>query len=297
MPISKYFKGKGEQVLKSMKEQYGPKKGEQVFYATANKEGMKPSEDEELKPVGVGNDASGYSVNGKHFDRFLDAVKYAEVERAEVIEEATGLRRWTPIPNRQRRGSLAAKRHEIKMPDGTFAPMTKENIRKAQGRDVQVKGPSDIKVGARLRYDGNKTGTVISKDSPIVFNIKNDATGLMHRVDAIEIDAVMKQGRDADYCAEHSEFYPGCPMCQDGAGDPVESQIRFLIAKEQKHGKLEQAEQNLLNRLIKEGQKMRGVKDTAGHGPGDRRVRLHRALDKVLNAKMGGPKRQAMDWK
>jgi len=106
-----------------------------------------------------------------------------------------------------------------------------------------------------------------------------------------------KAAKDADYCAEHSEFYPGCPMCQDGAGDPVESQIRFLIAKEQKHGKLEQAEQNLLNRLIKEGQKMRGVKDTAGHGPGDRRVRLHRALDKVLNAKMGGPKRQAMDWK
>jgi len=308
MPISKYFKGKGEQVLKSMKEQYGPKKGEQVFYATANKEGMKPAEDEEftkplaigngfeyweqagevyrtpignrgyankngvpsnarwecskahfdrfrdvllgndeeIKPVGYssattgeirkvqalascpfsvaaacymasggsiekaiqcakkkwpsrlgfGRDASGYSVNGKHFDRFLDAVKHAEVERAEVIEEATGVRRWTPIPNRQRRGSVAAKRHEIKMPDGTFAPMTKENIRKAQGRDVQVKGPSDIKVGARLRYDGNKTGTVISKDSPIVFNVKNDATGLMHRVDAIEIDAVMKQGRD-----------------------------------------------------------------------------------------------------
>jgi len=56
MPISKYFKGKGEQVLKSMKEQYGPKKGEQVFYATANKEGMKPAEDEEFtKPLAIGN--------------------------------------------------------------------------------------------------------------------------------------------------------------------------------------------------------------------------------------------------
>ena len=137
--------------------------------------------------------------------------------------------------------------------------------------------------------------------------------------------------------------------------NPNESQIRFLIAKEQKHGKLEQAEQNLLNRLTKEGQKMRGVKDavnlngmknwsdqtlkeeiknysasaqyetgaerrklekyvdlcraelerrkyvkefskdTAGHGLGDRRARLHWALDKVMNAKLGGPKRQAMD--
>lgn len=37
MPLSKYFKGKGEKVMEAMKKQYGDKKGKQVFYATANK--------------------------------------------------------------------------------------------------------------------------------------------------------------------------------------------------------------------------------------------------------------------
>ncbi len=37
MPLSKYFKGKGQKVMRAMKEQYGEKKGEQVFYATVNK--------------------------------------------------------------------------------------------------------------------------------------------------------------------------------------------------------------------------------------------------------------------
>ena len=37
MPVSKYFKGKGEKVMKSMKKQYVSKKGKEVFYATANK--------------------------------------------------------------------------------------------------------------------------------------------------------------------------------------------------------------------------------------------------------------------
>lgn len=36
MPLSKYFKGKGEKVMDAMKKQYGDKKGKQVFYATAN---------------------------------------------------------------------------------------------------------------------------------------------------------------------------------------------------------------------------------------------------------------------
>jgi hypothetical protein len=44
MPISKYFKGSGEKVMRSMKERYGEKKGEQVFYATAHsKKGMTPA--------------------------------------------------------------------------------------------------------------------------------------------------------------------------------------------------------------------------------------------------------------
>lgn len=43
MPISQYFKGSGEKVMASMQKQYGAKKGTQVFYATANKKGAKPS--------------------------------------------------------------------------------------------------------------------------------------------------------------------------------------------------------------------------------------------------------------
>jgi hypothetical protein len=42
MPISKYFKGRGSKVMKSMKKRYGEKKGKQVFYATAQKRGQKP---------------------------------------------------------------------------------------------------------------------------------------------------------------------------------------------------------------------------------------------------------------
>lgn len=42
MPLSKYFKGKGEKVMAGMKEQYGEEKGERVFYATANKRKMAP---------------------------------------------------------------------------------------------------------------------------------------------------------------------------------------------------------------------------------------------------------------
>lgn len=42
MPLDKYFKGKGEKVMSSMKEQYGAEKGKRVFYATANKKKQKP---------------------------------------------------------------------------------------------------------------------------------------------------------------------------------------------------------------------------------------------------------------
>lgn len=37
MPLSKYYGGKGESVMASMKKKYGKKKGERVFYATHNK--------------------------------------------------------------------------------------------------------------------------------------------------------------------------------------------------------------------------------------------------------------------
>lgn len=44
MPLNKYFKGDGEKVMSSMKSRYGGKKGESVFYATANKRGLAPSD-------------------------------------------------------------------------------------------------------------------------------------------------------------------------------------------------------------------------------------------------------------
>ena len=42
MPLSKYFKGKGEQVMSDMQDRYGSDKGKQVFYATANKNNQAP---------------------------------------------------------------------------------------------------------------------------------------------------------------------------------------------------------------------------------------------------------------
>jgi hypothetical protein len=37
MPVSEYYRGSGEKVMRSMKKRYGKKSGERVFYATANK--------------------------------------------------------------------------------------------------------------------------------------------------------------------------------------------------------------------------------------------------------------------
>lgn len=42
MPISKYFKGEGRKVMAKMKKKYGAEKGKEIFYRTANKQGMKP---------------------------------------------------------------------------------------------------------------------------------------------------------------------------------------------------------------------------------------------------------------
>lgn len=41
MPLSKYFKGHGREVMADMKDRYGDR-GESVFYATANAKGMTP---------------------------------------------------------------------------------------------------------------------------------------------------------------------------------------------------------------------------------------------------------------
>ena len=37
MPIEKYYGGRGREVMARMRREYGPVKGKEVFYATANK--------------------------------------------------------------------------------------------------------------------------------------------------------------------------------------------------------------------------------------------------------------------
>jgi len=50
MPLKRYFRGEGDKVMSSMKDQYGEDKGESVFYATANKRGMKPKSKSSKSP-------------------------------------------------------------------------------------------------------------------------------------------------------------------------------------------------------------------------------------------------------
>jgi hypothetical protein len=52
MPISKYYGGHGSKVMSAMQKQYGEKKGKQVFYATANKKGLGPSDKTVKKMTG-----------------------------------------------------------------------------------------------------------------------------------------------------------------------------------------------------------------------------------------------------
>ena len=42
MSVNKYFKGKGREVMESMRKRYGDKEGKKIFYATANARNMNP---------------------------------------------------------------------------------------------------------------------------------------------------------------------------------------------------------------------------------------------------------------
>lgn len=48
MPIKKYFHGNGDKVMAAMEKTYGPEKGKQVFYATANKKKQRASDSKGL---------------------------------------------------------------------------------------------------------------------------------------------------------------------------------------------------------------------------------------------------------
>ena len=41
MPLSKHYKGRGAEVMASMKKKHGAKEGERAFYATENKQKSK----------------------------------------------------------------------------------------------------------------------------------------------------------------------------------------------------------------------------------------------------------------
>jgi hypothetical protein len=59
MPLSKYFGGGGEKVMKNMKKEYGEKKGKQVFYATSNKNKKhEKSESKKKEKIETGPSAS-----------------------------------------------------------------------------------------------------------------------------------------------------------------------------------------------------------------------------------------------
>lgn len=49
--INRYFKGHGDEVMSNMTKEYGEKKGKSVFYATANKKGLKPGAKGNSKPI------------------------------------------------------------------------------------------------------------------------------------------------------------------------------------------------------------------------------------------------------
>lgn len=84
-PISEYFKGRGSEVMKGMRKQYG-ERAEDVFYATANKKDMKPRKKATKK-------------SGAYYDVFSDSMK-------------SGMRN-EPRPKQQRRIEKESSKGDI----------------------------------------------------------------------------------------------------------------------------------------------------------------------------------------
>jgi hypothetical protein len=58
VPISKYYKGHGSEVMSDMKKRYGEDRGEEVFYATANKRKQTPGGHGSLEDITFHEDAA-----------------------------------------------------------------------------------------------------------------------------------------------------------------------------------------------------------------------------------------------
>lgn len=71
---------------------------------------------------------STYNVNETGFDSYMDAVQHAKAIGAKVIQNDNGLTRWTPILKPANKTIM----NVLKMADGSFVPMTRANIAKAQ---------------------------------------------------------------------------------------------------------------------------------------------------------------------
>jgi hypothetical protein len=173
MPISEYFGGEGRGVMQSMKKQYGPEKGAQVFYATANKQGQKPGRDSAVKPVAVDSyhpntlsskeeqlqpgtkvhnsrGATGtvvklagssvvVDVNGRQEEwdmRRVFRAADAEVKPVPVDAEDTTYATKPPAPRPLT--SVALK--SPKEAEEAFRPRTKEELKASFGKDAKTEG-------------------------------------------------------------------------------------------------------------------------------------------------------------
>jgi hypothetical protein len=81
MPISKYYKGHGSEVMSNMKKEYGDKKGKEVFYATANKKGLKAEDTEDIKE----NHMAAQAPAKTRIQRLIEAIKAKRWHDANVL--------------------------------------------------------------------------------------------------------------------------------------------------------------------------------------------------------------------
>lgn len=140
MPVSEYYKGSGRKVMRSMNKTYGPETGKRVFYATANKTGMKPSED--IGPI------------KPHKHEYSDELNWGKYKCLHCPKTITQERREHMIRAGRNQRSIAAKRKEERTRDyeRNDDDMTPQPI----PCDAM---PKPIRSGDRRTRDADKTPT------------------------------------------------------------------------------------------------------------------------------------------
>ena len=112
MPLSKYYGGHGEEVMASMKKEYGGKKGERVFYATQNK--MKNSGGYKSKS-GACESCMGRKV-----------IRHSPPKHPEQDDPYAAMDARTEAATKRQPSTMEQMRKEMK-------PMQKESPKPAQG--------------------------------------------------------------------------------------------------------------------------------------------------------------------